>query len=73
MTKFEQYRIAKKYTYNELAIKLGFGGLNPSVAAERYCKARRFPRPTMLLKIEELTNQEVTVRDLIDDYIKENK
>lgn len=69
----EEYKVKNNLSYYALGQQLGCCSVNPAVKAQRYCQGKRFPRPEMILKIEKLTNNEVTVRDLIDVYIKKNK
>lgn len=69
----EEYKVKNKMSYYELGQKLGCESINPAVMAQRYCQGKRFPRPKMILKIEQLTNNQVTMRDILHDYIQKNK
>ena len=69
----EEYKVKNKLSYYVLGQKLGCEGINPAVSAQRYAQGKRFPRPKMILKIEQLTNNQVTMRDLLHDYIQKNK
>jgi hypothetical protein len=69
----EEYKVKNNLSYYTLGQQLGCKSINPSVMAQRYCQGKRFPRPKMILKIEELTNNQVTMKDLLHDYIKKNK
>jgi len=69
----EEYKIKNNLSYYTLGQKLGCESINPAVMAQRYCQGKRFPRPKMILKIEQLTNNQVTMRDLLHDYIQKNK
>jgi len=68
----EEYKIKNNLSYYALGEKLGCVSINPAVMAQRYCQAKRFPRPKMIIKIEKLTNNQVTMRDILDEYIKKN-
>ena len=69
----EEYKIKNNLSYYVLGQQLGCESINPAVMAQRYCQAKRFPRPKMIIKIEKLTNNQVTMRDILDEYIKKNK
>lgn len=69
----EEYKVKHKLSYYTLGQQLGCSSINPAVMAQRYCSGKRFPRPKMILKIEQITNNEVTMRDILNDYIKKNK
>ena len=69
----EEYKIKNNLSYYVLGQQLGCLSINPAVMAQRYCQAKRFPRPRMIIKIEKLTNNQVTMRDILDEYIKKNK
>jgi len=69
----EEYKIKNNLSYYVLGQQLGCESINPAVMAQRYCQAKRFPRPKMIIKIEKLTNHQVTMRDILDEYIKKNK
>jgi len=66
----EEYKIKNNLSYYVLGQQLGCESINPAVMAQRYCQAKRFPRPKMIIKIEKLTNNQVTMRDILDEYIK---
>jgi len=68
----EEYKIKNNLSYYVLGQQLGCESINPAVMAQRYCQAKRFPRPKMIIKIEKLTNNQVTMRDILDEYIKKN-
>jgi hypothetical protein len=69
----EEYKVKNNLSYYTLGQQLGCESINPAVMAQRYCQGKRFPRPKMILKIEELTSNQVTMKDLLHDYIKKNK
>ncbi len=69
----EEYKVKNNLSYYTLGQQLGCESINPAVMAQRYCQGKRFPRPKMILKIEELTKNQVTMKDLLHDYIKKNK
>jgi len=68
----EEYKIKNNLSYYALGEKLGCVSINPAVKAQRYCTGKRFPRPKMILKIESITNNQVTMRDILYEYIKKN-
>ena len=69
----EEYKIKNNLSYYVLGQQLGCESINPAVMAQRYRQTKRFPRPKMIIKIEKLTNNQVTMRDILDEYIKKNK
>ena len=50
---------------------LGFKSINPATNSQRYClesKEKRFPRPDVVKKILEVTNNKVTIKDLYESW-----
>ena len=68
----EDWRLKEKLSYYNLGLKLGFKGINPATTAQRICltvqKDKRFPKPHIVKKIKELTNNEVDYKDLYEAY-----
>ena len=66
------WRLKEKLSYYNLGLKLGYSGINPATNAQRICLTvkndKRFPKPHVVKKIKELTNNEVDYKDLYDAY-----
>ena len=72
-----EWRLKEKLSYYNLGLKLGYKGINPATNAQRICLTvkndKRFPKPHVVKKIKELTNNEVDYEDLYDAYYKATK
>jgi len=70
----EQYRKDKGLSYYRFGLELGIQGVqNPGTSAQRWCltsKIKRFPDPTMVKKILEVTKNKVTIKDLYESWWK---
>ena len=65
----KEYRTLTKLSYQGLADLLGLKHANEAM---RYCKGIRFPRPDILIQIEDRTNKAVTANDFINMYRDKN-
>lgn len=65
----KEYRQLTKLSYQGLADLLGLKHANEAM---RYCKGIRFPRPDILIQIEDRTNKAVTANDFINMYRDKN-
>jgi len=65
----KEYRTLTKLSYQGLADVLGLKHANEAM---RYCKGIRFPRPDILIQIEDRTNKAVTANDFINMYRDKN-
>lgn len=65
----KEYRTLTKLSYQGLADLLGLKHANEAM---RYCKGIRFPRPDVLIQIEDRTNKAVTANDFINMYRDKN-
>jgi len=78
MSKLEEWRKAQGISYYNLGLKLGYKGINPAANTARICltgsnKYWRFPKPSILKKIRDLTNKSVSYEDLVNDYLQAKK
>ena len=73
----EEYRKEKKLSYYILGQELGIKGVqNPGTSVQRWCltsKIKRFPNPTMVKKILEVTKGKVKIDDLYKSWWTESK
>jgi len=65
----KEYRTLTKLSYQGLADVLGLKHANEAM---RYCKGIRFPRPDILIQIEDRTNKAVTANDFVNMYRDKN-
>jgi len=65
----KEYRTLTKLSYQGLADLLGLKHANEAM---RYCKGIRFPRPDILIQIEDRTNKAVTANDFVNMYRDKN-
>jgi len=65
----KEYRTLTKLSYQGLADLLGLKHANEAM---RYCKGIRFPRPDILIQIEDRTNKAVTANDFVNMYREAN-
>ena len=62
----EQYRKEKGLSYYRFGQILGLNGQNPGTSVQRWClkaNIKRFPDPTMVKKILEVTKGKVKIED----------
>ena len=75
--KLNDWRMKEKLSYYNLGLKLGFKGINPATTSQRSCLTvkndKRFPKPHIVAKIKELTNNEVDYKDLYEAYYEATK
>ncbi len=68
------WRKKEGLSYYNLGLKIGYRGINPATNAQRICLTtkndKRFPKPHIVEKIREITNNEVDYKDLYDAYLK---
>lgn len=68
MKKLKLYLIDHKISQAQFGLLIGV----TQVAINSYLTGRRFPEPTIILKIEEVTNGHVTPSDWYDEYRTKN-
>ena len=62
-----EWRKKKNISHDTLGTMLGFNSINPATNSSRYClesKEKRFPKPSTVKKILEVTKGEVKIEDL---------
>ena len=67
----EEYRKNKNVSYYVFGQMLGLNGQNPGTSVNRWCltaKVKRFPDPEMVAKILEVTDNQVTIKDLYEAW-----
>ena len=73
----EEYRKEKKLSYYVFGQILGIQNVqNPGTSVQRWCLTshiRRFPNPTMVKKILEVTKGKVKIDDLYKSWWNESK
>ena len=65
--KLSEYRRKEKISHYEFGRRLNLTGINPATNVQRWClesKEKRFPKPNMVKKILEVTEDKVTLQDL---------
>jgi len=64
----EQYRSLHRLTYQRLADLIGLEGAGAVRTVHRYAAGSRFPPPTVLRRIREITETAVTADDFVDQH-----
>ena len=72
-----EWRLKQKLSYYNLGVMLGYKGINPATNCQRICLTvksdKRFPKPHIVKKIKEITNNKVDYKDLYDAYYEATK
>lgn len=72
-----EWRKKEGLSYYNLGLKIGYKGINPATNAQRICLTtkndKRFPKPNVVKRILELTNEEVNFKDLYEAYWEATK
>ena len=70
--KLEEWRKEKNLSYYNMGTALGIIGVqNPGTSVQRWCltsKIKRFPDPSMVKKILEITKNKVNYKDLYEAW-----
>lgn len=65
----ERYRNLHRLTYLRLAALIGLRGTGAARTVQRYAAGMRFPAPSVLRRIREVTAGAVTADDFVDQHI----
>jgi transcriptional regulator with XRE-family HTH domain len=65
----EQFRIANKLTYDQLADQVGIEGQWRGRTMQRYAKGERFPDAHTLARIRDATMGAVSADSFVDSYL----
>jgi len=66
-----EWRKKQGISHYTLGTMLGINSINPATNSQRIClesKEKRFPRPKMVAKILEVTDNQVTIKDLYEAW-----